>query len=410
MSHPILAFCPYLETSKIISFAEWEVGPLSAFEGRWASTAFKMRAMGFLRKFVDDAGEPLENPALLCRRDGKIDGAPVIDAEFQALTAAIGFAFLDENPRNSPNTCHNSWNVLTSDNAEPFIWPIDVEAGNVTITTGLMLRTRGGGYQIDDEELTIRPPLDLHMTGGSHTADPQCLEAVYVTVLKSALAPGSDPEADRIKTAIDWFLKAWRNTATLHFAERVVFLKTAFEALTETDKSYVSAARLRALFEGVPDTSPGDTELLIWSPTEREIHTRSYTKSGKTITEHITDLQQWFLAFAAARNTIIHEGVTPSLNYKGSNAAYDGHLVFTAEFLLRAVVKVLLTRRGSTDLWRSSTWRRIKSAWEELEAKEAAEWHRKIQCRAFQLFEERGGAHGNDWNDWFRAEAEIGKP
>ena len=78
------------------------------------------------------------------------------------------------------------------------------------------------------------------------------------------------------------------------------------------------------------------------------------------------------MAFANARNKIIHEGATPNLVYAGPNPASDGHLVFTAEFLLRAVVKILLSSRGYPDLWRSSTWRAIKAAWEALEANEAA--------------------------------------
>ena len=52
---------------------------------------------------------------------------------------------------------------------------------------------------------------------------------------------GAKPAGDRIKTAIGWLAKAWRNTATVHFPERVVFLKTAFEAMTGTSNSYISA-------------------------------------------------------------------------------------------------------------------------------------------------------------------------
>jgi hypothetical protein len=36
--------------------------------------------------------------------------------------------------------------------------------------------------------------------------------------------------------------------------------------------------------------------------------------------------------------------------------------------------------------------------------------YRKVQRRAFQFFEERGHEDGHDWEDWFRAEDELGKP
>jgi hypothetical protein len=281
---------------------------------------------------------------------------------------------LDENPRRTPESARQAWNVITADNTEAFFWPVDVDAGYVTVTTGLMVRTLGGGYQIDDAELVIRPPLDLPSTLGSGTADAMCLQAVYVTVLSSLRNPGANPTADRLKTAIGWFVKAWRNTATVHFPERVVFLKTAFEALTGTSKSHLSARALRQFFESVPDTSPTDAERLVWSPAETAVHEWTFMKNGKPQTVHITGLEHWFMTFADARNTIIHQGIVPRLEYtNASNPAYEGPLVFTAEFLLRAIVKVSLAQFGYPDLWRSPCWRAVKAACEELVARERAE-------------------------------------
>ena len=31
----------------------------------------------------------------------------------------------------------------------------------------------------------------------------------------------------------------------------------------------------------------------------------------------------------------------------------------------------------------------------------------RIRCRAYELYEARGGEHGRDLEDWFRAEGEI---
>ena len=75
------------------------------------------------------------------------------------------------------------------------------------------------------------------------------------------------------------------------------------------------------------------------------------------------------MSFADARNTIIHQGVVPSLVYNAANANYNGHFVFTAEYLLRAVVKVSLTQFGYPDLWRSPSWRAVKAACADLEAR-----------------------------------------
>ena len=34
-------------------------------------------------------------------------------------------------------------------------------------------------------------------------------------------------------------------------------------------------------------------------------------------------------------------------------------------------------------------------------------FHEEIAARAYDLFLARGGQHGDDWADWFRAEAEV---
>lgn len=31
----------------------------------------------------------------------------------------------------------------------------------------------------------------------------------------------------------------------------------------------------------------------------------------------------------------------------------------------------------------------------------------EVARRAYELYEQRGGEHGHDWNDWFRAEQEV---
>jgi len=41
---------------------------------------------------------------------------------------------------------------------------------------------------------------------------------------------------------------------------------------------------------------------------------------------------------------------------------------------------------------------------------EAAAIEQGIARRAFELFEARGSVHGRDWEDWFRAEAELLRP
>ena len=371
MPFPYLAFCPYLYMNEPIEFGDWELGPLAAFEERWADLKFETQAKAFLAKFVDGHGQPIERPSLLCRRQGKIDGAfpSLQEQEIEALRAAIAFAFLDTNPRCTSS--NQQQHVITADNTELFFWPIDVDDGSVAFMTGIMVKTRVGGYRTSDEHLTIRPPLDMCMPRGTCTAAAMCLEAVYQTVRQSLRTPGVDVQADHLRPAIGWFTKAWGNTETVQFPERVVFLKTAFEALSGTNKSYRTAHFLRELFEAIPRTARLDLTRLVWSPAERPVHTHTYMKNGKPHSVQITDLEHWFMAFAKARNEIIHESKSPPLEYSGSNAAYDGHFVFTAEFLLRAAIKVWLSSHGYPDLLPSGSdlLRTIQRAVEEHEAR-----------------------------------------
>ena len=362
--HSCLAFCPYLPLKDVIEFADWRLGPLRAFESSWSDPKFKARAETFLKRFVDAHGEAIENPTIVAPRTRALDGQVPADDERQALESAIDFVFLDSNPRYREGSNSLSWTVLTADNTELFLWPIDVEEGHVAVTTGGLVTTVSGGFRIDDPELQIRSPLELHLPPGTVAADIELLEAIYNVCLKSLRSPDANKKADLIRTAIRWFTKAWRNTPSIREEERVVFLKTAFEALTQGSNSRESARRLKAIFEALPDTDADVSESLLWSPTEMPIHKHNYTRNGRQKTETLTDLEKWFMAFADARNSIIHEGVVPKLMYTQPRSAYDGPFFQTAQFLLRAAVKASLDSLGYPNLWRSKLWRTVKTAYE----------------------------------------------
>jgi hypothetical protein len=355
MTHPYLAFCPYLPVEDVIEFAGWQFGPLKAFEGRWSDARFEAQAKAFLAKFVDGFGTAIQQPSIFCRQGKAIDGVLPDRSEIEALESAVAFAFLDQNPRHShsPATQQLSGAVVTADNAELYFWPIDVEAGKVTVSTGIMVHTLSGGFRISDPGLVIRPPLDLHLPG-TQRADRMALEAIYRTVHGSAVSPGTDVIADRLRVAIGWLVNAWRNTSTVRWPERIVFLKTAFEAITATNKSLRSAQILRDLFRAVPDTTAEDSDLLVWSPDETANRPRNWIDGNRVPqTDLLTDLEHWFMAFADVRNSIIHKGIVPTTTYNEKNSKYNGHFVFTAEFLLRATIKVSLGKFGYPDLWRS---------------------------------------------------------
>lgn len=367
MSHPYLLFCPYLPLDKLITFDDWELGPLQSFDGRWADPQFKDRATAFLSKFVGPNDKPIENPALLCKKGKQLDGHKPSTKEMSALELSLAFACIDRNPRHLPENRHQqAQEIVTADNAALHVWSIDLEKGHVTTNAGYLVMSITGGYRISEDKLVLRPPLDLPPLR-SRSPDPLLLTGIYETVLRSLCCPGKTPTADRVRVGLEWFTKAWRNTATLHYPERLVFLKTAFEALTGTSTGWKSARKLREIFESLPNTSKQDSEILVWSPEEQPVHTRKWSdECGQSQSTLITDLEDWFIAFSKARNSIVHEGEISNRTYSGPNCAYKGEFFFTAEFLLRGVIKVLLSKNsGYEDAWRTALDKAIKAGLEQ---------------------------------------------
>ncbi len=85
MAAPHIGFCPYLSTNSVVSFADWELGPLSAFTARWQDRALQEKAEHFLSTFTDAHGGEIKNPSLLCRQGQQIDGTLPQDTEIEAL-------------------------------------------------------------------------------------------------------------------------------------------------------------------------------------------------------------------------------------------------------------------------------------------------------------------------------------
>ena len=368
MPHPHLLFCPYLPlppTVNPVKFADWELGSLQSFEDRWSDPRFKDQATTFLSKFLGSDDEPIENPALLCRKGKQLDGQKPSGEEMRALELSLAFAFIDRNPRLLPENADEAWGWVTADNAELYLWPIDLEQGHVTTTNGLIILVRTGGYQIGDTKLVLRPPLDLHLPSMACSPDLLVLTGIYETALESLRSPGEGSDSDRVRIALEWFVKAWRNTATLHFPERLVFLKTAFEALTGSSKKWKIAERLREIFEELEHTTERDSEVLVWSPKEKPVHTRTWCdREGRLQSKLITDLEHWFIEFSEVRNDIIHEGKLLLPTYSRPDTAYKGEFFFTAEFLLRGVIKVLMSKKpGYEDAWRCEIYRDLNAAW-----------------------------------------------
>lgn len=344
---PYFTFVPYLPISSVRTIGEWRVGPIEAFNGTWREPRFEELAKTFMSAFTDRRGQPIDSPSAIWHEVRGIDGVLPSHVERLAIQTALDLGFLDTCPKEKVlGAMHSVW---TSDNTELYVWPIDLVEGRIALRYGGVARTTDGGYTIGDD-LRIQGPLELHIPLMATEADDRLLTATYKIAVTSDRAPRRGL-ARRIVTATSWLAKAWRNTPSITFPDRIVFLKTGFEALSDQSNVWPNALWLRHLYERVlGGQRPMLLDGLLWSPTEAERHVWPSDDGER----HVTDLQYWFKAFGSARNDIIHKGGTDSLSFSESSA-YDGPLFDIGERLLRESIRVAMSELGYSDMWRDPT-------------------------------------------------------
>lgn len=350
---PYLLFCPYLPLRRRTSFAQWMIAPLAEHEGVWRDSDFEKQAKAFLAKFQDARGKPIKNPALVGNVKTGIDGVFPGEREFEALQLGLHFATLETNPAWEPEADGSF--AVTTDNSDLWAQPIDVQGGYVTIQRGLVVRDTSGGHRISDEQFVIRAPLELHMPAAPISLDADILAAIYQVVL------ADDPLAKRVTTATRWLAKAWQNSVSLGWDDRIVMLRTAFEALTGSSKVAVARPALEAFFgqlrhRGETDESTGH---LLWKPSETTRRTFTYTVDARARTIQLSDLGHWFSTFGQARHLVVHEGQVPEMTYEEIGSRYNGHLFNVGERVLREAIKVALIQLGYPDLWEDALSRSV---------------------------------------------------
>jgi hypothetical protein len=319
MSHPVLLALPYLNMNGPIEFGPWWLGPTEQFGGPWLSADFERLSRRFLASFTSASGDRIEGGALLARRMSGADGEPPERSELAALEAAIGFSTIHQNPYWSPDGRHDAWRVATSDNADLWAQPINVSEGWIALGRGGRVETMSGGLNLNDDHFVISAPLELHRPFGV-TLDPELVEAVY-EVLTAGTNSASD-HAGQIQVAVRWLLRSWRNTPSITWEDRVVYVKVATEALSGTDSTEKSAELLEAIFAGAAN-QPGEglgTDRLLWDPSAASRSRSWTTMSGKAKTAVVSAFAHWYWALADARNALVHGEDGASLTYDVSGS------------------------------------------------------------------------------------------
>ena len=355
MANPYLVFFPYLSIQGQYTIGPWDLPPLSEFSGPWLSSKFEDLSKTFIGAFRDANGNAFSNTYVLVHGKRGMDGNRPTRLAIGAIQSAINFSVLDRNPR--PGSDNAGMMTSTTDNTELFIWPIDTIGGYVALGRGSIVPVVDGGHQMTDS-LRVAAPLELHMPWGPRI-DQDLLTSMYQLGTRR-FGAADDLTRKRVEVAIRWLSQSWRNSPSIRMTDRVIFLKTGFEALSGgLSDSWACAKWLRQLHEqDLGGQTALNLEHMLWSTKEKERHAVTFRKK----VHNITDLQHWFMAFAGARNLIIHQGITPKLTYRQRGSRYNGLLPYTAERLLRESIKVSMASLGYPDLWRPELNRTIAKA------------------------------------------------
>lgn len=354
-----LVACPYLPLSSPLAVGPWLFTPLGEFEGPWLDARFEKLTTRLLERHVDGQGKPIDRPSLLASAASGADGSFPRETEYVALQQALSFAVLDENPKWEPNSGNLGWFTFTSDNAEIRLWEIRRDTDLVVLHSGSMVRLTTMGRGIYDEDFTVPAPLELRIPPTTASPDPEVAAAVYEVGLLAHTGGDKSVAAARVITAIKWLAKAWCNSPSIDWFDRVVFIRTGFEALLGVSRTPKLRPLVRAAFESLGASADAAFHLH-WSPAEAE--RREHEKVGGKL----TDLEHWFQYFSDTRNAIVHEGAEPDLVYDAEDSAYSGPFPQVGQQVLREAIRALLeVKFGYRDIWRDPMYRRVRDAFED---------------------------------------------
>ncbi|HXJ19556.1 MAG TPA: hypothetical protein VMT03_04920 [Polyangia bacterium] len=335
-----VGFFPALPLEKNIELGEWIVGSPPETTP-WASRRFRDLSESLVRSF---GRVGIKGGAMLWHRERGFDGSKPPDDVSRAIHAAITFAALDANDRlrlTEPDDGNKRWDMATTENADLFIQRIDEDGGIAHREGGALKSTLVGGLKIGGQP----PPL---ADAVQSIERPLPVSNKLAAALFEAI--GRDTHDGRtIATAAEWHRFAMSNPFAITPKQRIVAVKTAFEALLGTSDSRQAAHRLRVLFETATRGHHGLLPWtgLLWSPRERVEWRWEFSKKDKT--RHLegrSELERWFMALAKVRNLIIHEGELVTETYEAPPdrplSLYAGALLYVGERVLREAIKATI--------------------------------------------------------------------
>lgn len=332
-----LCFFPALPLSKNVQLGDWIVGA-PPDDTKWATIRFKELSELALSAF-DRLG--FRRPSLMWHSKNGFDGEMPQLEECGAIQSSVRFAALDYNDATDGDP-NRAYDLVTSENAELFIQPLDEVKGTIAYRRGGALKGElGAGYKIGEQAIPL-PDATLPIQ------TPIVMSRTLAQAVHSHLQAQSG-KASSIRTALEWHGVAMANPHAVTVQQRLIALKTGFEAILGTSDSLEGSQLLRKLFA---DATSQHLKLLpwagiLWSPKElRNLKRVRHTRGGKAKIDTRSELEDWFMTLSEVRNAIIHEGIVKAVEYSAPPerplSRYAGPLLWVGERLLREAIKASL--------------------------------------------------------------------
>ena len=336
VDHPYVCFFPALPLANSLALGEWRVGtPPTGIH--WRSDRFKELVEALLGSFASDG---FKEPAVTWHEQRGMSGERSSDEVLEALQAAVRFSSLDANDQITPdlNAAHY---LATTENAVLYVQPIDEKEGWITHRGGGTLKSvLSGGWRIGERPLPLPDavvPIDRPCAASGKVAG-----AIFGALTNETKTH------PHIRIALEWHSVAMSNPRAITLQQRLVAVKTGFEALSGKSKSRECARSIRTLFETAASAHIGlfPWAGILWSPNERTDLNRPFTRKGKVENDTRSEFEDWFMTLAAARNSVIHDGALSATEYapppERPHSRYTGNLFWRGERLLREAIKASL--------------------------------------------------------------------
>lgn len=279
---------PYMSLRSPIRIGPWQAQPIDDIPAEfWLDSALRTAVLELCARYVSRTDKPIANIAVCRRVDRRIGEGEWDPYEQRRLQLSLFFGLLAEQLSDLPVV--GGWpRLMSADNTQLHVWPVDPLSDRFALEFGGYLRTLVGGFSRSNPRDLVRTPSEV----------PMDVTPMFDDLLATD-AYNSMNSSELLRIGTQQLQRAWRNSSSVSFEDRIGHLKTGFEAIPRPGKRGADApAEAQSLVERLrPLVSTGN--LLINAELDGQVSAE----------ERLNRLEYWYVdVFAKVRNAIVHDG------------------------------------------------------------------------------------------------------